>query len=134
MGFCWRWCPTKEECANFVIQNDLQCKCKFIGARNNPYPYIQQADVYVQTSFVEADPITIQEAKVLDKLIIASNIEAMKETLKEYSKGYVCELDGGNFAEKILEVVRDKIEMKSEKISINVEPIRKLDGLLFQKK
>lgn len=126
--------PTKEECANFVIQNDLQCKCKFIGARNNPYPYIQQADVYVQTSFVEADPITIQEAKVLDKLIIASNIEAMKETLKEYSKGYVCELDGGNFAEKILEVVRDKIEMKSEKISINVEPIRKLDGLLFQKK
>lgn len=123
--------PTKEACDNFVIQNSLQHKCKLIGEKNNPYPYIRQADVYVQTSYIEADPITIQEAKVLDKLIVASDIEAVRESLKGYQKGDVCEFDDEKFAEKILEILQNKIEIKRENILINLETIQKFDNLFF---
>ena len=122
---------TKEECMNYIMQNNLQLKCRLVGEKNNPYPYIRQADIYVQTSTVEADPITIHEAVVLDKLIVASSIDAVKEALKGYSKGYVCELDAELFSEKILEILKTKTEIKERNVSINSETLQKFDDLFF---
>ena len=116
---------------NYIMQNNLQLKCRLVGEKNNPYPYIRQADIYVQTSTVEADPITIHEAVVLDKLIVASSIDAVKEALKGYSKGYVCELDAELFSEKILEILKTKTEIKERNVSINSETLQKFDDLFF---
>lgn len=86
-GFRFEWIfvgdgPQKEDCIQKVNQLDLGKCCKFVGAKTNPYPYFRDADIYIAPSYVEADPITIQEAMILGKSIIASDIPAISQILQ----------------------------------------------------
>jgi glycosyltransferase involved in cell wall biosynthesis len=44
-----------------------------LGEKANPYPYINQCDIYVQTSRYEGKSIAIDEAKCLLKPIVVTN-------------------------------------------------------------
>ena len=122
--------PEKENYIKYVKENELQEYCYFIGNRENPYPYIQQADIYVQTSFVEADPITIKEAKILNKKIIASNIPAICEALEGVKSAEIVSLDVAAFVENI-ETTFSNINIScNEKIDINEKSKELMDKLL----
>lgn len=62
-----------------------------LGAKQNPYPYIKNCDIYVQTSLLEGWGLTIQEAKILGKPIVATPLPAMKEQLQDGVTGYLAE-------------------------------------------
>lgn len=47
--------------------------------RENPAPYVKSCDLYLQPSRHEGYPITIVEARSLQKVIIASDIPSMRE-------------------------------------------------------
>lgn len=66
--------------------NDLNLQEHFIlaGAYDNPYPWMQAADIYVQPSRFEGFGITVAEAKVLNKRIVCSNIPEFHEQLHNY--------------------------------------------------
>ena len=102
----------KEKCVNVVKQYEMEDYCFFIGSKANPYPYIKQADIYVQTSFVEAQPTTIREALVLKKIIIATNIPPIKEAMKNY-KGILCDLKPELFADAIIYVLNAKLDINN---------------------
>lgn len=72
----------KEACIQKVNDLDLTDCVRFVGAKPNPYPYISHADIYVAPSYVEADPVTIQEAIILNKPIVASNIPAIVKAME----------------------------------------------------
>lgn len=96
-GFLFRWVfvgdgPEREACLKIVKQYHLENECLFVGAQKNPYKYITAADVYVQLSNVEADPVTIQEALVLGKPIIASDIPAIRKALYDGELGTLCSI------------------------------------------
>lgn len=93
--------PERERCDEKVREYHLESNCAFIGAQLNPYAYINQADIYVQTSMVEADPVTIQEAKILEKPIIASDIPAIREAMEGVVNGRICEINEEKFAKEI---------------------------------
>ena len=86
-----------------IVEYNLSDFCILAGNKKNPYPYIKNCDIYIQPSFVEADPLTIYEAKVLEKNIIASNILAIEEALDFGKSGIVCEFDAEKFAKLIIE-------------------------------
>ena len=75
--------------------------CVFLGAKYNPYPYMRMADLYIQPSYVEAHPITINEALVLKKLIVATNITSINHVLQDGYLGLVSERDADQFADNI---------------------------------
>ena len=75
--------------------------CIFLGAKSNPYSYMKQADFYIQTSFVEAHPITINEALVLKKIIIATNLNSVSAVLQNGKLGMLCEPNVDVFANSI---------------------------------
>lgn len=94
-GFLFRWVfvgdgPERETCMELVRNYQLEKECVFVGAQINPYKYIAAADIYVQLSNVEADPVTIQEALVLGKRIIASDIPAIRQALRNGEFGLLC--------------------------------------------
>lgn len=96
--------PERYKCLEKVKEYGLENYCLFIGSKENPYPYIKQADMYIQTSSVEADPLTIHEAVVLKKIIIASDIPAIKEALNYGELGCLCSLKADDFANQIINI------------------------------
>ncbi len=93
LGFTWYFVgdgPEYAKCRAFIEENGLTEICLLLGAKPNPYPWMKKADIYVQPSYVEADPLTIKEAKFLQKLIISTDIPATRETLREGDFGLLC--------------------------------------------
>ena len=93
--FDFKWCfvgdgPLRNQCETLVKEYSLENHCFFVGAKKNPYKYVANSDIYVQLSKVEADPVTIQEALILKKLIIGSSIPAIQEALFYGKLGKIC--------------------------------------------
>lgn len=63
----------------FVLKNSLEKNVILLGSIDNPYPYMKQCDLYVQPSRYEGFGLTLSEAKILSKRIIATNIPQFLE-------------------------------------------------------
>lgn len=122
--------PEKENCIKYVEENGLDNYCRFIGAKENPYPYIKQSDIYVQTSFVESYSITIREAIVLHKKMVVSDIPAVKENLSGITFAVVSELNVDSFVNKIILMNNIDAETNFETADINTLSLKKMD-LIF---
>ena len=61
------------------------------GTQSNPYPFIKGCDIYVQTSNFEGWGLTVQEAKILNKPIITTDIPVMREQIEHMKNGYITE-------------------------------------------
>lgn len=60
-----------------------------LGAQRNPYPYVKKAKIYVQTSLSEGWCLTTQEAKILCKPIVTTNLPVMKEQFINGTNGII---------------------------------------------
>src|SRR5665647_2564899 len=49
-----------------IMDKNLKEVFILAGVKANPYPYIRQCDIYVQTSLFEGRCLTITEAKILN--------------------------------------------------------------------
>lgn len=58
---------------NFIERNKLQNKIKLLGYLDNPYHYIKESDIVIQTSKYEGLPNILLEAQFLKKYIISTN-------------------------------------------------------------
>ena len=72
------------------------------GAVDNPYPYFLQADVYVHASLTEARSISIREAQVLGRVILASDRGGNRETVTDGVDGKLCPLTPEGIRDGIL--------------------------------
>ena len=63
----------KDKFDKFIKINNLNKRIKLIDYKENPFPYLKQADVFVLTSKFEGLPNVLLEALVLEKFIISSN-------------------------------------------------------------
>lgn len=93
--------PERGKVEAFVHETGLNGRFILLGERSNPFPYMQLADLYVQTSRVEAHPLTIQEAMVLGKPIVASNIPSIEAVLDQGRLGLTSERTPEAFADAI---------------------------------
>lgn len=73
-----------------------------LGAVDNPYPYMRQADLYVHASRFEGKSIAIQEAQILGKAILVSDCSGNREQVEQGVDGVMCPLE----AEKLCRAIR----------------------------
>ncbi|MBP7173655.1 MAG: glycosyltransferase [Cloacibacterium sp.] len=62
---------------------------RLLGNRQNPYPYIKNCDFFVLTSQAEAYPLSVAEALILKKPIIATNVGGVSEMITHLQNGYL---------------------------------------------
>lgn len=93
--------PERSRLEGLIVQLGVQSRVVLMGERSNPFPYMRWADLFVQTSRVEAHPLTIQEAMVLGKPIIASDIPSIAAVLQQGRLGSLSELTPEAFADAI---------------------------------
>lgn len=65
-----------------ISAKGLTEKCILLGAKDNPYPYIKNADLFVLTSRYESYPTVINEALVLETPILSIDIPPAYEMLE----------------------------------------------------
>lgn len=64
--------PDKEKYLNEVKLKKMESRVKFLGRKENPYPYMKKADFIILTSDYEGFPVVYLESIVLKKQIITT--------------------------------------------------------------
>lgn len=79
----------------------------FIGLKENPYPYMQQADIIAMSSLFEGKSIVIDEAKILCKPIVSVNYPTVNDNIKNLETGIITDMTPESFAEGIFNLYKD---------------------------
>ncbi|QUO31248.1 glycosyltransferase [Faecalicatena sp. Marseille-Q4148] len=87
---------------SLIDENDVSDCFIILGRKENPYPYIKMSDIYVQPSRHEGYAITIEEAKVLKKVIVCTNFSGASEQLINKETGIIVDAFS---AERIAEAI-----------------------------
>lgn len=112
----------RDNLEKLIREHKIQDIMHLIGIRENPYPYIKMCDIFVQTSLFEGKSIAIDEAKVLEKVIIATNFPTVYDQLIDKETGLICEMNPYLIANKIEELINNrllKLEMENNLKNIN---------------
>lgn len=80
---------SKEKIKKEVLENAVEDSVFLVGEQNNPYKFINLADIFVNTSFHEGWGLTVQEAKLLQKPIVTPDIPVMHEQIEHLQNGYI---------------------------------------------
>ena len=76
----------------------------FTGIINNPYPYVNAANIYVHPSRFEGKSIALDEAKILCKPIVVTNFSTVTDQFSDHINASICSMDAEDLATKIIEL------------------------------
>ena len=79
----------REQLEQEIAKRNLQEYVLLLGGKANPYPYIKNSDIYVQTSFSEAYCITVAEARILCRPIITTDAPGLREQITDGENGII---------------------------------------------
>lgn len=79
-----------------------------LGSQTNPYKYIKNCDIYVQTSIYEGICITVNEAMIFNKPIVSTNFPAIYEKITDGENGLIAEMNGESIAEAVQKLIENK--------------------------
>lgn len=79
----------------------------FLGELDNPMPYVKKADIVVIPSRFEGWGMTLSEALVLGKPVVATDIPVFHEQVTDGVNGYLRSFDADQFAAAILMLMND---------------------------
>ncbi len=81
--------PTRDAVEHGIRAYNMEDHVYLLGTKENPYPYIKACTIYVQTSTSEGWCLTTQEARILRKPCIVTNIPVMHEQFVDGENGII---------------------------------------------
>lgn len=82
--------PEKEKLEEIIEKEKCSNTVKLLGSKENPYPYMKKATYFCLFSNYEGYPMTLLEAKILEKNIVITDTSA-KEVIQDYETSEVFE-------------------------------------------
>jgi len=111
-GLEFHWQVVGPGDASPIIQTAKQLgvsrMVEFVGAQDNPYPYINACDIYVQPSRYEGHSVTVREAQLLYKPVVITNYNTAANQVQSGVDGIICALDNEAIANAICELAGNK--------------------------
>lgn len=95
----------REKLEHLIKAKKLEHALILTGLQENPYPYIKQCDLYVQTSIFEGRCLTITEAKILNKPIVSTNFTVIYDQLSHGENGLIVNQDAVSIYEGIKRLI-----------------------------
>ncbi|MFD0829833.1 glycosyltransferase [Neobacillus sp. M.A.Huq-85] len=93
-----------------IKKYNLENSFFLLGSTPNPYPYISNADIYVQTSRHEGYCLTLAEAKCLRKPIITTNFVGANEQLINGHNGLIVECNAEELYKKLKYLIDNPLQ------------------------
>lgn len=128
--------PERNRLEQQIVESGLREDFLLLGAKDNPYPYFRQTDIYVHATGFEGKSIAIQEAQTLGCAIVASDINW--EQIEQGKDGLLCTLDAQSVMEAVLSLINDSDkraqfgQAAQQKTVSFAEDIQLLDQLLTE--
>lgn len=96
-GYKVRWYCIGEgayrtECERLIKNYKLENDYILLGSSTNPYRYMKECDLYVQSSRYEGYCITLREARCFDNPIVTTNFTGASEQIKNKITGLICDI------------------------------------------
>jgi len=141
-GYRFKWLfigegGERSSIENLINEYELQDKVLLLGMKTNPYPYMAQCDIYVQTSSFEGFGLAIAEAKILGKPIVSTNFDVVHDQLKHGENGLIAEMKPESVAENIIRLLEDDdlrnhivANVKKEENTTYISEVEKVESLL----
>lgn len=108
----------REKLEQLIQDNKLENHFFLIGADPNPYPYMKNTTIYVQTSLFEGLGLTVIEASYLNKPIVSTNFPSIYGIIKDEETGLIAEMNAMSISKQIERLILD--EGLREKLSFNL--------------
>lgn len=103
-----------RECLEKQVRNNgVEQYITFLGSKSNPYPYMKNADLIVQTSRWEGKSVVLDEAKILGKPILATAYATVKDQVINGKEGVIVEMNAEAIALEIEHLIKDKSTLNS---------------------
>lgn len=99
-------------CEKLVEELGVSDVFTFLGARENPYPYIVNCDIVVQPSRFEGKSVALDEAKILARPIVSTAYPTVHDQLSE-AEGIIAGTDAASLADAIQVLMRDTSRCES---------------------
>lgn len=97
----------RSKLEKLIDKYDLKNEFILCGLKRNPYPYLKNADIYVQASRHEGFSTSIREAKHFGKPIVIVDCPGMSEQIENKYNGFISYKDNEEFAKLIGELIND---------------------------
>lgn len=95
-GFVFQWYligeGEEEKVLEKMIQADNLNNLHLIGGRDNPFPFMKKADLFVLLSNYEGRPMVVDEAEALGIPVLVTDYASAREQVDE-SSGYIVAMD-----------------------------------------
>ena len=98
----------RSELQQLIKKYGLEEEFILLGSTTNPYPYMAQCDLYVQSSRHEGYCITLAEAKIFNKSIISTDFTGAKEQLITYHSAKIVEAKACDLYHAIKQIIDTK--------------------------
>ena len=76
-----------------------------LGTKTNPYPYLKDADLYVQTSHYEGRCVVIDEAKAFDLPIVTTDVAGAREQLDGLNNSCIVKREKDEILQAVLQLL-----------------------------
>ena len=127
----------KQRLVQQIAKNNLIENVTFVGIKENHYPYVKMADVFMQTSRFVGKSIAIDEAKIVGKPILVTNFSTVNDQITHRETGYITEKNPESIAEGVIELLqkenlRNQLSENLSKLTLDTESeIEKIYELLL---
>lgn len=98
--------PEKYNLENIISQNNVKETFHLLGKKENPYPYIKQANYFCLLSNFEGYGMVLEEAKILGKPIIITDTAA-REAIEKYTNSVILENEETKIYEGLKQIVQN---------------------------
>lgn len=96
-----------DEIRTLINETETGDYVHFVGSRTNPYPYIAACDIYVQPSRYEGKSITVREAQILCKPVVATAYPTAPSQIRDRVDGIIVPLEPVACAEALYKIIID---------------------------
>lgn len=101
----------RQDIQKLIDDANLNSQFTILGIRENPYPYILNADIIVQSSIYEGKSIALDEAKMLNKVIVCTDYNSARDQIIDKKTGIIVPISSSGIVEGI-EQVCDNSKLK----------------------
>lgn len=81
--------PVRDDIEQEIQKRHMENNICLLGTKENPYPYMNACSIYVQTSTSEGWCLTTQEARILHKPCVVTDIPVMHEQFTDGVNGII---------------------------------------------
>lgn len=124
--------PERDLIKERISKDNLTDTILLEGQKDNPYPFVRYADLFVHPSHVESQGLVVLEALTLGVPVVVTKSNGPAEFIIDHFNGLLCEKTNQSLTENVYNIITD-VELYSLIKSNSTCPVQYLSDVLSKK-